>query len=79
VVFHTVPRNAIIDALVHIRDLHRRVKPSNEREIRAYERREAATRDLLSNLPRTNEHPTLKTKEKAPSRGVLVLIGSQVR
>jgi hypothetical protein len=61
VVFNTVPRNVIIDALVHIRDLHRRIKPSNEREIRAYERREAATRDLLSNLPRTNEHPTLKT------------------
>jgi len=61
VVFHTVPRKTVIDALVHIRDLHRRVKPSNEREIRAYERREAATRDLLSNLPRTNEHPTLKT------------------
>ena len=60
-VFNSVPRNAIIDALVHIRDLHRRIKPSNEREIRAYERREAATRDLLSNLPRTNEHPTLKT------------------
>jgi hypothetical protein len=42
-------------------DLHRRVKPSNERELLAYERREAAARDLLSNLPRTNEHPTLKT------------------
>jgi hypothetical protein len=25
------------------------------------ERREAATKDLLSNLPRTNEHPTLRT------------------
>jgi hypothetical protein len=38
-----------------------KVKPSNERDLLANERREAAARDLLSNLPRTNEHPTLKT------------------
>lgn len=59
--YRPVPRSEILEALVHIYDLHRRVKPSNERELRAYERREAAARDLLSNLPRTNEHPTLKT------------------
>lgn len=60
-VYRPVPRSEIIGALAHMLDLHRRVKPSNERELRAYERREAAARDLLSNLPRTNEHPTLKT------------------
>lgn len=60
-VYSPVPRNEILDALAHMYDLHRRVKPSNERELLAYERREAAARDLLSNLPRTNEHPTLKT------------------
>ena len=54
-------RDSVRDALAHIRELHRRMKPSTEREKRAYERREAAMRDLLSNLPRTNEHPTLKT------------------
>jgi hypothetical protein len=59
---HTpVPNSEIIEALVHIRDLFSRIKPSNERELRAFERREAATKDLLSNLPRTNEHPTLRT------------------
>jgi hypothetical protein len=56
-----IPRSKILDALVHIRDLHRQIKPANERELRLHERREAAARDLLSNLPRTHEHPTLKT------------------
>lgn len=51
----------IIEALIHICDLFRRIKPSSERELRAFERREAATKDLLSNLPRINEHPTLRT------------------
>ena len=60
-VFHPVSRDFIIDALAHIRELHRRVKPFDEREIRAYERREIVIKDLLSNLPRTHEHPTLKT------------------
>ena len=56
-----VPRNEIIEALLHIRDLFRRIRPLNERELRESERREAATKDLLSNLPRTGEHPTLRT------------------
>ena len=56
-----VPSSEITEALIHIRDLFRRIRPSNERELRAFERREAATKDLLSNLPRTNEHPTLRT------------------
>ena len=56
-----VPSSEIIEALIHIRDLFRRIRPSNERELRAFERREAATKDLLSNVPRSNEHPTLRT------------------
>lgn len=56
-----VSSSEIIEALVHIRDLFRKIRPSNERELRASERREAATKDLLSNLPRINEHPTLRT------------------
>lgn len=56
-----VPSGVIIEALVHIRDLFRRIRPLNELELRASERRETATKDLLSNLPRTNEHPTLRT------------------
>jgi hypothetical protein len=61
VVYRPIPRSEIVDALAHMYHLHRQVKPSNERELLAYERREAAARDLLSNLPRTNEHPTPKT------------------
>jgi hypothetical protein len=60
-VYTHIPRGEILDALVHIRELYRKVAPSNARDLRAHERREAVTRDLLSNLPRTNEHPTLKT------------------
>jgi len=61
VVYKPVPRGEVIDVLVHIRELHGRIEHSNERDIRAGERREAIVRDLVSNLPRTNEHPTLKT------------------
>ena len=56
-----VPSSEVIEALIHIRDLFRRIKPRNEHEQLAVERREAASRDLLSNLPRIDEHPTLRT------------------
>lgn len=59
--YRPIPRREILDALIHIRDLYRKVKPSSEREFREHERREAAVRDLLSNVPRIGEHPTLKT------------------
>lgn len=59
--YRPVPHDDIIGALVHIRDLFRRIKPSSDRALRAQERREASIRDLLSNLPRINRHPTLKT------------------
>ena len=60
-IYRPVSRSEIIDGLVHIRDLHRRIKSSSELSLRRFERREAAIRDLLSNLPRTSGHPTLKT------------------
>jgi len=58
-VYRSVPRAEIIDALVHLRDLHRQVRPSNDRERYASERRELITKNLLSNLRRTSDHPTL--------------------
>jgi hypothetical protein len=58
-VYRPVPRADIVDALVHLRDLHRQIKPSNERELHVFERRELLTRNLLSNLRRTGDHPTL--------------------
>jgi hypothetical protein len=60
-VYTSVPRTELIDALIHIRALYRQVRPTNDREQRAQERLEVTIKDLLSNLPRTNEHPTLKT------------------
>lgn len=59
--YRHVPHSDITGALIHIRGLFRRVKPSDERAFRARERLEATIRDLLSNLPRTDQHPTLKT------------------
>jgi hypothetical protein len=61
VVYRPVPRSEILEALIHIRELHRRVKPSNEHDALVSDRREAIFKDLLSNLPRTSEHPTLKS------------------
>lgn len=59
--YEHVSRNELIDALIYIRALYRQIKPRNERELLAHERREAAIKDLLSNVPRTSEHPTLNT------------------
>jgi hypothetical protein len=58
-VYKPVPRGQIADALVHLRELFRQSNPSNERERLLHERREIVTKNLLSNLFRTKEHPTL--------------------
>jgi hypothetical protein len=71
-----VPSSALIDALIHIRDLYRRTRPSNEHAVRALERLEAATRDLLSNLPRTSAHPTLRTLVEVAQIYALTLEGA---
>jgi len=39
--------------------LFREIPPFNEKDYRAHERREILTKNLLSNLFRTKEHPTL--------------------
>jgi hypothetical protein len=59
--YRPVTRSDILDALVHIRNLYRQNKPADERGYFAYERRELALKSLLSNLPRTKAHPTLRT------------------
>ena len=71
-----VPSSEITEALIHFRDLFRRIRPSNERELRASERREAVTKDLLSNLPRTDEHPTLRTLLEIAENYSLTLEGA---
>ena len=57
--YRQVPRTEILDALAHLRDLHRQIRPSNDRERYAFERRELVTKNLFSNLRRTGDHPTL--------------------
>jgi hypothetical protein len=60
-VYEHVPRSHIIEALRHFRELLRQAEPTNERERRAAEQREIVAKYLISNLPRTGEHPTLKS------------------
>jgi hypothetical protein len=52
-------RRQIVDNLLHLRELFRRIKPSSEMENLAQEKRELVIRDLLSNVARSNQHPTL--------------------
>lgn len=57
--YRSVPRGQIADTLIHLRELFRAIKPSSEQEYRAHERREVVAKNLLSNLFRTKDHPTL--------------------
>jgi hypothetical protein len=76
VVYRPVTRGEIADALVHIRDLYRQIKPADEYESRAYERREAGIKDILSNLPRIKEHPTLNMVEEVADISRLTIDGA---
>jgi hypothetical protein len=58
-VYSPVPREQIAETLVHLRSLFREMRPSNQKDYRAHERRELLTKNLLSNLFRTKDHPTL--------------------
>lgn len=57
--YRPVSRSEISDGLIHLRELYREFVPSNDREILAHEKRKIVTKNLLSNLHRTKEHPTL--------------------
>lgn len=61
IVYQTVSKEDIADRLIHLRNLYRQRRPSNDRERIAHEKREAITKNLLDNLFRTREHPTLRT------------------
>jgi hypothetical protein len=76
VVYKRVPRNQIADTLLHLRGLFRKFKPANDRESRAQERREIITRNLLSNISRTKEHPTLHTVFEVADAFALTLDGA---
>jgi hypothetical protein len=58
-VYSSIPREQIADTLIHLRGLFREIPPSSEKDDRAQERREILTKNLLSNLSRTKDHPTL--------------------
>jgi hypothetical protein len=59
--YDPVPRNRIADSLMHLRELFRRSTPATEKARRTHERREIVIKNLLSNLYRIKEHPTLPT------------------
>ncbi len=58
--YRPIPREEIIDSINHLNELRRQLRPKNEREALAHERREAATKTLLTNITRTKAHPTLR-------------------
>jgi hypothetical protein len=60
-VYQRIPKNEIAERLAHLRDVYRGTTLSNQRERLAHEKREVITTNLLSNLTRTREHPTLRT------------------
>ena len=57
--YNSVSRDQIADTLIHLRGLFREILPSSEKDDLAHERREILTKNLLSNLFRTKDHPTL--------------------
>ena len=54
-----VPREEIADTLIHLRGLFREIPLTDEKDYLAREKREILAKNLLSNLFRTKDHPTL--------------------
>jgi hypothetical protein len=75
-VYSSVPREQIADTLIHLRGLFREIPPSNEKDYRARERREVLTKNLLSNLFRTKDHPTLNAVLEVADAFSLTLDGA---
>ena len=44
--YRHVPRTEILAVLAHLRELHRQITPTNDRERYAFERRELVTKNL---------------------------------
>ena len=74
--YSSVPREQIADTLIHLRQLFREISPSNEKDYRARERREILTKNLLSNLFRTKDHPTLNAVLEVADAFSLTLDGA---
>jgi hypothetical protein len=75
-VYSFVPREQIADTLVHLRGLFRELPSVNQKQYRAHERRELLTKNLLSNLLRTKEHPTLHSLLEIANAFSLTLDGA---
>jgi len=75
-VYSFVPREQIAETLIHLRGLFRESPLSNEKGHRAQERREILTKNLLSNLFRTKDHPTLHAVLEVPDAFSLTLDGA---
>lgn len=74
--YSPVPRGEVADMLTHLRGLFRQMKPSNEQEALAHEKREIVTKNLLSNLLRMKEHPTLNAVLEVADTFSLTLDGA---
>jgi hypothetical protein len=75
-VYSFVPRDQIVETLIHLRGLFRELPISNEKDYRAHEKREILTKNLLSNLYRTKDHPTLNVVLEVADAFSLTLDGA---
>ena len=55
--YKPVASNELTERVEHLRELHRQIKPSNERQRIAHEQREQKIKDFLSNLRRIGARP----------------------
>jgi hypothetical protein len=58
-VYKFVDRSEIIENVIHIRQLHREIRVASGSDQLLFSRRERMSKDLLSNLRRTGDHPML--------------------
>lgn len=71
-----VSRSDIVDRVERLRGLHRQNPPTDESERIVYERREQKTKDLLSNLRRTSDRPTLSLIKEFGELNALTVDGA---
>jgi hypothetical protein len=74
--YNSVPRDQIAETLIHLRGLFREMPLTNEGDLRSRDRRETLTKNLLSNLFRTKDHPTLNVVLEVAQAFSLTLDGA---
>ncbi|WP_198137683.1 hypothetical protein [Terriglobus sp. TAA 43] len=71
-----MPRQQVVSAITHLRQLYRKSPHATEAEARAHDKREAVAKNLIDNIARTGSHPTLHTVLEVADIFSLTLQGS---